>query len=152
MNKHSFTYSSIAMLVVLAIAITMSPTNIGNTEPSYAQSFDAPSSLGDSIRQRFPTDAGVGHDGENFQQFMECLFGPEASEEDISSALEGNSDSTPTEQEIRDCFAPLYNTVPQLRLAVVPLVGLTIQVKMEEQVAPTAQRHKMNLKVQRKEV
>jgi hypothetical protein len=41
---------------------------------------------------------------------MECLFGGQASEEDISSALEGNSESTPTEQEIRDCFAPLYNT------------------------------------------
>jgi hypothetical protein len=24
--------------------------------------------------------------------------------------LDGSSDSTPTEQEIRDCFAPLYNT------------------------------------------
>jgi hypothetical protein len=41
---------------------------------------------------------------------MQCLFGGEASEEDISSALEGSSDTTPTEQEIRDCFAPLYNT------------------------------------------
>ena len=110
MNKHSFTYSSIAMLVVLAIAITMSPTNIGNTEPSYAQSFDAPSSPGDPSDSGSSTDAGAADDGENFQQFMECLFGPEASEEDISSALEGNSDSTPTEQEIRDCFAPLYNT------------------------------------------
>jgi hypothetical protein len=41
---------------------------------------------------------------------MDCLFGGEASEEDISSALEGSSASTPTEQEIRDCFTPLYNT------------------------------------------
>jgi hypothetical protein len=41
---------------------------------------------------------------------MECLFGGDASEEDISGALEGSGDSTPTEQEIRDCFAPLYNT------------------------------------------
>jgi hypothetical protein len=41
---------------------------------------------------------------------MQCLFGGEASEEDISSTLDGSSDSTPTEQEIRDCFAPLYNT------------------------------------------
>jgi hypothetical protein len=41
---------------------------------------------------------------------MECLFGGEVSEEDITNALDGSSDSTPTEQEIRDCFAPLYNT------------------------------------------
>ncbi|MFZ0253319.1 MAG: hypothetical protein WAL28_05910 [Nitrososphaeraceae archaeon] len=41
---------------------------------------------------------------------MDCLFGGEVSEEDISNALDGSSDSTPTEQEIRDCFAPLYNT------------------------------------------
>jgi hypothetical protein len=40
---------------------------------------------------------------------MDCLFGGEVSEEDISNALDGSSDSTPTEQEIRDCFAPLYN-------------------------------------------
>ena len=59
MNKHSFTYSSIAMLVVLAIAITMSPTNIGNTEPSYAQSFDAPSSPGDPSDSGSSTDAGA---------------------------------------------------------------------------------------------
>jgi hypothetical protein len=41
---------------------------------------------------------------------MGCLFGGEASEEDISNALDGSSGSTPTEQEIRDCFDPLYNT------------------------------------------
>ena len=54
-------------------------------------------------------ETGVVHDGENFQQFMECLFGEGASEEDISNALDGSSGS-PTEQEIRDCFTPLYNT------------------------------------------
>jgi len=41
---------------------------------------------------------------------MQCLFGTGASEEDITSALDGTGESTPTEQEIRDCFAPLYNT------------------------------------------
>ena len=41
---------------------------------------------------------------------MQCLFGTGASEEDITSALEGTGESTPTEQEIRDCFTPLYNT------------------------------------------
>ena len=110
MNNHSFAYTSVAVLAALAIAITMSPTNIGEIKPSYAQStFDTPLSPG-SPDLDSPTETGTADEGENFQQFMECLFGGEASEEDISSALEGSSDSSPTEQEIRDCFAPLYNT------------------------------------------
>ena len=110
MNNHSFAYTSVAVLSALAIAITMSPTNIGDIKPSYAQStFDTPSSPG-SRDIDSPTETGTAEEGENFQQFMECMFGGEASEEDISSALEGSSDSSPTEQEIRDCFAPLYNT------------------------------------------
>ena len=110
MNNHPFAYTSAAVLAALAIAITMSPTNIGEIKPSYAQStFDTPSSPG-SPDIDSPTETGTADDGENFQQFMECLFGGEASEEDISSALEGSSDSSPTEEEIRDCFAPLYNT------------------------------------------
>ena len=112
MNNHSFTYTSVAVLAALAIAVTMSPTNIGEIKPSYAQStFDTPSGPSSSTPDiDSPTETGTADDGENFQQFMECLFGGEASEEDISSALDGSSDSTPTEQEIRDCFAPLYNT------------------------------------------
>ena len=110
MNNHSFAYTSVAVLAALAIAITMSPTNIGEIKPSYAQStFDTPSGPG-SPDIDSPTETGTVDDGENFQQFMECLFEGEASEEDISSVLEGGSDSSPTEQEIRDCFAPLYNT------------------------------------------
>jgi hypothetical protein len=110
MNNHSFAYTSVAVLAALAIAITMSPTNIGEIKPTYAQStFDTPSGPGNPDIDS-PTETGTAGDGENFQQFMECLFGGEASEEDISSALEGGSDSSPTEQEIRDCFAPLYNT------------------------------------------
>jgi hypothetical protein len=110
MNNHPFAYTSIAVLAALAIAITMSPTNIGEIQPSYAQStFDTPSGPG-SPNIDSPTKTGTADEGENFQQFMECMFGGEASEEDISSALEGSSDSSPTEQEIRDCFAPLYNT------------------------------------------
>lgn len=112
MNSSSFLYTSIAVFVALTLTITMSPTNIGNTGTSYAQpTFDTPSSPG-SISQDTgsSTETGTADDGENFQQFMDCLFGGEASEEDISSALEGSSASTPTEQEIRDCFDPLYNT------------------------------------------
>jgi hypothetical protein len=108
MNNHSFTYTSITMLVALMIAITMSPTNI---VPRDAQStLDAPSSPSGSPDTGSPTETGAADDGENFQQFMQCLFGTGASEEDITSALDGTGESTPTEQEIRDCFAPLYNT------------------------------------------
>lgn len=106
MNIHSITYPSVAMLIALAIGTMMLPTNTEMIESSYAQSTgDFPSSP-DST----PDSSSSASDGDNFQQFMECLFGADASGEDISSALEGSGDSTPTEQEIRDCFAPLYNT------------------------------------------
>ena len=105
MNSSSFLYTSIAVFVALTLIITMSPT-------SYAQpTFDTPSSPGSSSPETgSSTGTGAADDGENFPQFMECLFGGEVSEEDISNALDGSSGSTPTEQEIRDCFAPLYNT------------------------------------------
>ena len=111
MNTHLFAYTSFGILAALVIAITMSPTNFGEIKTSHAQStFDTPSSPGSTPDTDSPAETGSVDDGGNFQQFMQCLFGGEASEEDISSALEGSSDTTPTEQEIRDCFAPLYNT------------------------------------------
>ena len=111
MNSHSFTYTSISMLIALTLVITVSPTEIGNMVTSYAQpTFDTPSSPGSTPDTGSSTETGAADDGENFQQFIECLFGGDASEEDISSALDGSGDSTPTEQEIRDCFDPLYNT------------------------------------------
>jgi hypothetical protein len=112
MNSSLFTYKGIAVIVALTLAIAMSSTTIANVEPSYAQpTFDTPSSPGGSPPDTgSSTETGAAEDGENFQQFMNCLFGGEASDEDISSALDGSSESTPTEQEIRDCFAPLYNT------------------------------------------
>jgi hypothetical protein len=106
MNSSSFTNTGIAVFVALTLAITISSTTIGNIQPGYAQpTFDTPSTPGSSS-----PNTGSSTAEENFQQFMDCLFGGEASEEDISSALEGSSASTPTEQEIRDCFTPLYNT------------------------------------------
>ena len=79
--------------------------------PRYAQStLDAPSSPSGSPDTGSPTGTGTADDGEDFQQFMQCLFGTGTSEEDITSALDGTGESTPTEQEIRDCFDPLYNT------------------------------------------
>jgi hypothetical protein len=110
-NNHSFICSSVVMLAVLVIAAMMSLTSVGKMEPSYAQpTFDTPSSPDSTPDASSPPETGTTDDKENFQQFMQCLFGGEASEEDISSALDGSGDSTPTEQEIRECFAPLYNT------------------------------------------
>lgn len=87
---------------------------------------------------------------------MECLFGGEASEEDISNALDGSSGSTPTEQEIRDCFAPLYNAggAAGSTTTTTPGSGSTDEtedageMKMKEKTAPVAQHQKMmtNLK------
>jgi hypothetical protein len=106
MNFHLYTYSSIAILIALTIGIVIPTTTTEIMRSSYAQSTgDFPSSP-DST----PDSSSSASEGDNFQQFMECLFGGDASEEDISSALDGSGDSTPTEQEIRDCFAPLYNT------------------------------------------
>jgi hypothetical protein len=106
MNFRLYTYSIIAILIALTIGIVTPTTTTEIIRSSYAQSTgDFPSSP-DST----PDSSSSASDGDNFQQFMECLFGGDASEEDISGALEGSGDSTPTEQEIRDCFAPLYNT------------------------------------------
>jgi hypothetical protein len=109
MNIQSLTTFTVATVVGLAIAVMMSPANSEIIKPSYAQpTFDTPSTTGGGPDSTSPT--GSSDEGENFQQFMECLFGGEVSEEDITNALDASSDSTPTEQEIRDCFAPLYNT------------------------------------------
>ncbi|CAN5167043.1 hypothetical protein BH18THE2_BH18THE2_17400 [soil metagenome] len=108
MNIQSLTTFTGATVVALAIVVMMSSANSEIIKPSYAQpTFDTPSTTGGSPDS---TPTGSSDEGENFQQFMECLFGGEVSEEDITNALDGSSDSTPTEQEIRDCFAPLYNT------------------------------------------
>jgi hypothetical protein len=121
MNSRSFGYASITMLVALTLVITVLPTNTGILEPSYSQpTFGTPTNPGssspdttgtpDTSDTGSSTQTGAAEDGEKFQQFMECLFGGDASEEDVSSALDSSSNSNPTEQEIRDCFEPLYNT------------------------------------------
>jgi hypothetical protein len=106
MNLRLYTYTSFAILIALTIGIVTPTTTTEIIRSSFAQSTgDFPTSP-DST----PDSSSSGSDGDNFQQFMECLFGGDASEEDITSALDGSGGSTPTEQEIRDCFAPLYNT------------------------------------------
>ena len=48
----------------------------------------------------------------DFQEFMECLFndvgGSTTTAQDIEDVLQGNSAGV-TEQQIRDCFSPIYN-------------------------------------------
>lgn len=63
----------------------------------------------------FPTMTTVAiaqSSGNDFQEFMECLFndvgGSTATAQDIEDVLQGNSADV-TEQEIRDCFSPIYN-------------------------------------------
>ena len=50
--------------------------------------------------------------GNDFQEFIECLFndagGSSATAQDIEDVLQSNSDGV-TEQEIRGCFSPIYN-------------------------------------------
>ncbi|HEY6404598.1 MAG TPA: hypothetical protein VIX38_00785 [Nitrososphaeraceae archaeon] len=105
MNFRIYTYTSLAILVALTIGIVTPTTTTEIIRTSYAQSTgDFPTSP-DST----PDSSSSASDGDNFQQFMSCMFGGDASEEDIASALDGSGDQ-PTEQEIRDCFAPLYNT------------------------------------------
>jgi hypothetical protein len=62
----------------------------------------------------FPTmtTVALAQSSNDFQEFMECLFGDvggsAATAQDIENVLQGNSADV-TEQEIRDCFSPIYN-------------------------------------------
>ena len=87
MNIQSLTTFTVATVVALAIAVMMSPADSEIIKPSYAQpTFDTPSTTGGLGDRTSPTGPD---EGENFQQFMECLFGGEVSEEDITNALDG---------------------------------------------------------------
>jgi hypothetical protein len=62
----------------------------------------------------FPTmtPEALAQSSNDFPEFMECLFGDiggsAATAQDIENVLQGNSADV-TEQEIRDCFSPIYN-------------------------------------------
>jgi hypothetical protein len=65
----------------------------------------------------FPTMTTVSiaqSSGNDFQEFKDCLFsdvgGSSATAQDIEDVLQGNSEDV-TEQEIRDCFSPIYNDI-----------------------------------------
>jgi hypothetical protein len=58
-------------------------------------------------------------DSSNFSEFIGCLFdGTEGTNDDdtegddiaqnVAEAIEGTAQSVPTEQDIRDCFEPIY--------------------------------------------
>ncbi len=90
--KLQFTILVIAVLSSTIASIATIPT------PAFAQSTGANNNAGND---------------QNFNEFMACLFDDNdngtVSESEVSEILE-SSDDQPTEQEIRDCFAPIYNT------------------------------------------
>jgi hypothetical protein len=54
-------------------------------------------------------------DSSNFAEFIGCLFdgtegttGGEDTAQSVVEAIEGTAQSVPTEQDIRDCFEPIY--------------------------------------------
>jgi hypothetical protein len=103
-GKYSWTITAIAVLLTTA------------TIPVYAQTTDN-------------TD-----DPDNFAEFIGCLFDGtgEADSDDtaqnVVDAIDGTAQSVPTEQEIRDCFEPIYEpagtaTGPATTLG--PTIGAT---------------------------
>ena len=103
-GKYSWTITAIAVLLTTA------------TIPVYAQ----------------PTDNT--NDPDNFAEFIGCLFDGtgEADSDDtaqnVVDAIDGTAQSVPTEQEIRDCFEPIYEpagtaTGPATTLG--PTIGAT---------------------------
>ena len=86
MKKGKYSWTIVAIAVLLTTA----------TIPVYAQTADN-------------TD-----DPDNFAEFIDCLFDGtgEADGDDtaqnIVDAIDGTAQSVPTEQEIRDCFEPIY--------------------------------------------
>ena len=58
------------------------------------------------------TPGALAQSSNDFQEFLECLFGDvggsAATAQDIENVLQGNSADV-SEQEIRDCFSPIYN-------------------------------------------
>jgi hypothetical protein len=103
-GKYSWTITAIAVLLTTA------------TIPVYAQTTDN-------------TD-----DPDNFAEFIGCLFdgtGEDDSDDtaqNVVDAIDGTAQSVPTEQEIRDCFEPIYEpagtaTGPAITLG--PTIGAT---------------------------
>jgi hypothetical protein len=106
MKKGKYSWTIVAIAVLLTTA----------TIPVYAQTADN-------------TD-----DPDNFAEFIGCLFDGtgEADSDDtaqnVVDAIDGTAQSVPTEQEIRDCFEPIYEpagtaTGPATTLG--PTIGAT---------------------------
>jgi hypothetical protein len=106
MKKGKYSWTIIAIAVLLTTA----------TIPVYAQTTDN------------------ADDPDNFAEFIDCLFDGtgEADSDDtaqnVVDAIDGTAQSVPTEQEIRDCFEPIYEpagtaTGPATTLG--PTIGAT---------------------------
>jgi hypothetical protein len=106
MKKGKYSWTIVAIAVLLTTA----------TIPVYAQTTDN-------------TD-----DPDNFAEFIDCLFDGtgEADSDDtaqnVVDAIDGTAQSVPTEQEIRDCFEPIYEpagTATRPATTLGPTIGAT---------------------------
>jgi hypothetical protein len=80
MNKKKTLVMSVIATVILVLMV---PTSMNYVPPSIAQSDE--------------TDEGTNSASQDYQEFQSCLSSAEV-------------DGYVTEQQIRDCFAPIYNT------------------------------------------
>lgn len=88
MKKNSFAIFALALLSTMIGSLTF-------TTPILAQNTNA------------------GNDNTNFSEFLECLLDDDGNGTVSTQEIEGvlnEQGSAPTEQEIRDCFAPIYNS------------------------------------------
>jgi hypothetical protein len=84
-------------------------------------------------------------DSSNFSEFIGCLFdGTEETTDDdtegddttqsVAEAIEGTAQSVPTEQDIRDCFEPIYEPAATTDGTVtVPTTGTTGEADTAEE-------------------
>jgi|SRR5215208_1515643 hypothetical protein len=84
-------------------------------------------------------------DSSNFSEFIGCLFdGTEGTTDDdtagddtaqnVAEAIEGTARSVPTEQDIRDCFEPIYGQAAMTGGAVTgPTTGTTSEADTDEE-------------------
>src|SRR5215204_5903054 len=115
MKKGKYSWTIIAIAVLLTTA----------TIPVYAQTTDN------------------ADDPDNFAEFIDCLFDGtgEADSDDtaqnVVDAIDGTAQSVPTEQEIRDCFEPIYEPAGTATIPATTL-GPTIEATDREDGDETA--------------
>jgi hypothetical protein len=83
-----------------------------------------------------PTISGDTENPDNFSEFISCLFDDtgeattDDTEENVIDAIQGTAQSAPTEQDIRDCFEPIYE--PERTVSGPATSGSGVQAGEEE--------------------